>query len=294
MVLVIFRLLPDFYMENYEHGTVVLYFAVHYQQTLQNSIWPTFAANKKSTVRGCGGLEKTQSSNGEPWVCHSSFCLHAQGGKQGWAFCVFFWKLFFGFTSKNIDIFNGWLKPKDSSKIQIKSIYSVRIISIAKRVFRNSIRSNLTESTVVLGIKPSTPIGKIAATIGATKRLLTNWKHKLKSTKLKSTTLYARTMGVPTKRKKFKIFGIEKNFHNISRKLNRFFKMRLSQASEYHTSLSTHLSELNEWKTLSVLPKNQKKKLNRSEEFRRLSRMGYYPRGYHFCICCLLLLEKEI
>ena len=68
-----------------------------------------------------------RSSDEKSWVCHSSFCLHAQGGKQGWAFCVFFWKLFFGFTSKNIDIFNGWLKPKDSFKIQIKSIYSVRI-----------------------------------------------------------------------------------------------------------------------------------------------------------------------
>ena len=29
-----------------EKVLVVLYFAVHYQQTLQNSIWPTFAANK--------------------------------------------------------------------------------------------------------------------------------------------------------------------------------------------------------------------------------------------------------
>ena len=34
-----------------EKVLVVLYFAVHYQQTLQNSIWPTFAANEKSTVQ---------------------------------------------------------------------------------------------------------------------------------------------------------------------------------------------------------------------------------------------------
>ena len=49
----------------------------------------------------------------------------------------------------------------------------VRIISITIRVFRNPIRSNLTESTVVLGIKPSTPMGKIAATIGLRKRYTT-------------------------------------------------------------------------------------------------------------------------
>ena len=86
---------------------------------------------------------------------------------------VYFFGNFFRFYFINIDIFNRWLKPKDSSKIQIKSIYSVRINGIAIRVFRNPIRSNLTESTVVLGIKPSTPIGKIAATIGLRKRYTT-------------------------------------------------------------------------------------------------------------------------
>ena len=178
-----------------------------------------------------------RSSDEEPWVCDSSLCLYAQDGKQGWAFCIFLETLF-RYSFKNIDIFNGWLKPKDSSKIQIKSIYSVRIISIAKRVFRNPIRSNLTESTVVLGIKPSTPIGKIAATIGSRRlRAMIVWKKKnvmtipihkrVKHLRKNTTTLNVPTMSAaPTPRKRFKIFGIKKDFHNISRILNRSFKAR--------------------------------------------------------------------